>query len=157
MSRPPLPAPPHKGACLCGQVRIALNAQPLAINACHCIDCKKLTGATHLLVLHARREAFEVVGETQTYVKRADSGREVEIVRCAICGVRTHLLPRSAPELVIISAGVLDDPSWCAPTSHIWTEKAEPYVRFTEDAIQLEGKDVQRPLLWAHFEKLYPQ
>jgi hypothetical protein len=88
MTRPPIPAPPHVGGCLCGAVRYRLDARPLAVNACHCHDCKKLTGATNLLMILAMRDAFSHQGAVARYRKRADSGREVDIVRCATCGVR---------------------------------------------------------------------
>ena len=46
-------SPPYHGGCLCGAVRYRLEARPLAINACHCNDCRKLTGAANLLMLMA--------------------------------------------------------------------------------------------------------
>jgi hypothetical protein len=57
--RPPIPNPPYTGGCLCGALRWRLEERPLAINACHCIDCKKLTGATNLLMLVAKRFSFD--------------------------------------------------------------------------------------------------
>ncbi len=40
-ARPPIPKPPYTGGCLCRAVRYELFARPLAVNACHCNDCKK--------------------------------------------------------------------------------------------------------------------
>ena len=56
--RPPIPEPPYRGGCLCGAVRYRFDARPWALNACHCTDCKKLTGATNLLMVLGAREAF---------------------------------------------------------------------------------------------------
>jgi hypothetical protein len=81
MTRPPLPAPPHQGGCLCGAVRYRFDARPWALNACHCMDCKKLTGATNLLMVLGPREAFSFDGPVERYRKRADSGNEIDIVR----------------------------------------------------------------------------
>jgi len=128
----------------------------LAVNACHCTACKKLTGATNLLMIGGHRDAFSYSGEVQRYRQRADSGREIDVVRCAACGVRMWHEPLSAPALVFIAAGTLDDPSWVVPTSHIWVERASPGVVFQDDAIQLKGKDVQRDLLFEAFARLYP-
>ena len=154
--RPPIPDPPHTGGCLCGAVRYRLAARPFAANACHCDACKKLTGATNLLMIAGAREAFSQEGAVQRYRRRADSGRELDVVRCANCGVRMWHEPLSAPAIVFIAAGTLDDPSWVVPASHIWVEKASPGVLFQDDAIKIEGQPTQRELLFDAFARLYP-
>jgi hypothetical protein len=156
MNRPPIPNPPHQGGCLCGAVRYSLDARPLGINACHCDDCHKLSGATNLLMLLAERQKFTHQGATDRYTKRADSGREIDIVRCAKCGVRLWHEPLSAPNLVFIAGGTLDNPDWAIPTSHIWTAKAMPGVVFHDNAILVEGQPTDRETLMKAFAKVYP-
>ena len=104
----PIPAPPHRGGCLCGAVRYRYDAAPIAVVACHCRDCQKLTGATNLLTIYADRTAFvHEQGELARYRKRADSGREADYSRCASCGTRVWHEPHSAPQWVFIAAGTL--------------------------------------------------
>ena len=155
MTRPPIPAPPYHGGCLCGAVRYALSARPLAVNACHCMDCKKLTGATNLLMVLAPRDAFVREGAVERYRKRADSGNEVDIVRCAKCGVRLWHEPLSAPQLVIVAVGTLDDPYWAVPTSHIFTRSVSPGVVIQDDALVLEGGPTDRRALFDAFARIY--
>lgn len=156
MKRPAIPAPPYTGGCLCGDARYRLAARPLAVNACHCDDCKRLSGATNLLMILAAREAFSSEGgPVDRYRKRADSGREIDIVRCARCGVRLWHEPLSAPALVFVVVGTLDDPSWAIPTSHIWVEKASPGVLFQDDAIKVEGQPADRQTLIDAFTRIY--
>jgi len=153
--RPPIPDPPYTGACLCGAVKWRLEERPLAVNACHCMDCKKSTGATNVLMLLARNEAFSSTGETQAYRKRADSGRELDIHRCAKCGTRMFHHNLASKALVFITAGTLDDPSWAVPTSHIWVEKISPGVTMQEDAIKVVGQPADRQVLMDAFAKVY--
>jgi len=154
--RPPVPAPPHRGGCLCGAVRYAFSAWPLAINACHCGDCKKLTGATNLLMILGERDAFRhETGDVARYRKRANSGREIDIVRCVVCGVRLWHEPLSSPEFVFIAAGTLDDSRWVIPTSHIWTRVASPGVIFQRDALVVEGQPDNRQMLFDAFDRVY--
>jgi hypothetical protein len=155
MQRPAIPAPPHTGGCLCGAVRFSLNARPLAVNACHCLDCKKLTGATNLLMVLASREAFSHSGETARYRKRADSGNEIDIVRCAACGVRLWHEPLSAPQLVIVAVGTLDDTSWAIPTSHIFARSASPGIVFQDDALILQNGPTDRQMIFDAFARVY--
>ena len=157
MKRPAIPPPPHAGGCLCGAVRYRLNARPLAVNACHCTDCKKLTGATNLLMILAAREAFaHEGGAVERYRKRAESGREIDIVRCVACGVRMWHEPLAAAHLIFVAAGTLDDSSWAIPTSHIWVEKASPGVVFQDDALIAEGQPADRQALFDAFDRVYP-
>ena len=50
--RPPLPALPLEGGCHCGRARYRVTTRPLAVNACHCGDCKRLAGGPFGLYLH---------------------------------------------------------------------------------------------------------
>jgi hypothetical protein len=128
----------------------------LAVNACHCDDCKKLSGATNLLMVMMERAAFaRDVGDIERYQKRADSGRDVDIIRCANCGVRLWHEPNSAPKYMFIAVGTLDDPSWAIPTSHIWVEKASPGVAFEDDAIKVTGQPADRQTLIDAFARIY--
>jgi hypothetical protein len=140
---------------MCGAVRYQLNARPLAVNACHCNACKKLTGATNLLMLLAMREAFSHEGPVQKYRRRADSGREIDIVRCATCGVRMWHEPLTGPEFVFVAAGTLDDPSWAVPTSHIFTRSVSLGVVIQDDALVLHDGPPDRAILLDAFKRVY--
>jgi hypothetical protein len=137
-------------------VRFAIMARPLGINACHCTDCKKLTGATHLLMILTTAEAFvHQRGDVVRWRKRADSGREIDIVRCVDCGVRLWHEPLANPEYVFVAAGCLDEPSWAEPTSHIWMSRLSPGVLVQDDAFQCEGQPATRQLLFDAFTRLH--
>jgi hypothetical protein len=154
-ARPPIPPPPYTGACLCGAVRYSLKARPLAVNACHCTDCKKTTGATNVIMLIANSDDLSFTGEVQAYRKRADSGRELDIQRCAVCGTRMFHHNMASRALVFIAAGTLDDTSWVVPASHIWVEKISPDVVIQEDAVQVVGQPADRKILMDAFTKIY--
>ncbi|MGE0044201.1 MAG: GFA family protein [Hyphomonadaceae bacterium] len=157
MTRAPLPSPPYAGGCLCGAVRYAYAACPMGLNACHCNDCKRLTGSDYVKMLLGERTHFTSAGETLVHTKRADSGRDVAIHRCAACGTRLWHEPLSAPQWVFICAGTLDDPSWVIPTSHIWIERAGQGVAFEEDAVRVEGQPADRQILYDAFDRAYPR
>ncbi len=155
MTRDPIPAPPYHGGCLCGAVRYTLAERPLALNACHCMDCKKLSGASYIQVFITRTSALSSTGELTRYRKHADSGREIDIARCAKCGVRMWHEPQANPELRFVAAGTLDDPSWIIPTSHIWTRAISPGVVIPDDAYVCEVQPATRQLTADAFTKVY--
>jgi hypothetical protein len=157
-NRPPIPDPPHRGGCLCGAVRYALNAGPMGINACHCDDCRKLTGAANLLMVIGPREAFvHEKGEVTRWRKTADSGRQIDIVRCAQCGTRMWHEPLAAPALIYIAAGTLDHPAWAVPTSHMYVGKAAANIHIEPDAVQIPGQPAERQTLMDAFARAYPK
>ncbi|MEQ1866640.1 MAG: GFA family protein [Micropepsaceae bacterium] len=126
------------------------------MNACHCLDCKKLTGATNLLMVLGERAAFvQERGTVERFRKRADSGKEIDIVRCSVCGVRMWHEPLSAPTLVFVAAGTLDDPCWVVPTSHIWAKRASPGVVFQDDALIVDVGPLNRQDLFDAFQRVY--
>jgi hypothetical protein len=152
--RPPIPDPPYEGGCLCGAVRYRLDARPATMTACHCDACKKMSGATNLLVVTAPRDRFHhLSGDVQRYRRTADSGRQSDVVRCATCGTRLWHEPQSAP-IVTLAAGTLDDPSWVVPASEIWVERASPAAIFHSDAIRFHGQPAREQQV-AAFQTLY--
>jgi hypothetical protein len=156
MRPPPIPPPPHRGGCLCGAVRYAYDAAPVATVACHCRDCQKLSGATNLLTVYAERAAFRhEQGEVLRYRKRADSGREADYVRCARCGTRLWHEPMNAPQWVMIAAGTLDDPAWVVPAAHIWVSRKAPSALIPDGVYTTPMGPADRAELIAAFKTFY--
>jgi hypothetical protein len=79
-------------------------------------------------ILHVPKDTLAVTCGSVRYVFRrtGGSGHTIPIERCTECGTRMWHLPDAAPDLVILCAGTLDDPSWAVPTSHIFVEEAAP-------------------------------
>ena len=119
------------------------------------MDCKKLTGATNLLMILGPSDAFAFEGAVQRYRRRADSGNEIDVVRCANCGVRLWHEPLVAPQLVIFAAGTLDDPSWAVPTSHIFARSISPGIALQDDALVLHDGPTDRSALFDAFKRVY--
>ncbi len=156
IDRPGIPPPPHLGGCLCGAVRYAFDAAPLAIVACHCRDCQKLTGATNLLTIYAESAAFRHErGEIASYRKRGDSGREADYARCARCGTRLWHQPLATPQWIMIAAGTLDVPGWVLPAAHIWTSRAAPSACIPEGVATWDKGPADRAELIAAFKAAY--
>ena len=158
MTRPPMPRLPMEGGCHCGAVRYAVTARPLAVNACHCDDCKRLSGGPFGLYLHVAKAGIEITGGARDrFIRTGGSGNAIPIERCAACGTRMWHLPEVAPDLLILCAGTLDESGWAIPTSHIFIEFAAADAVAAEDAIAVEGFQTTRSALWARFSEIYPE
>jgi hypothetical protein len=115
-----------KGGCLCGAVRYEATAEPLFEGFCHCRDCQRVSGTGHVPVIGVPKPAFSFSGKTTVYaVPGTAGGRHF----CPVCGAQLFGMPGSAPDMVTIYIGSLDDPSVFAPTVAIFTRSRHAWDR----------------------------
>ena len=137
-------------------MRYSVSGIAKAVNACHCDDCKRLSGGPFGLYLHVAMVDIQMgEGARDTFRRTGGSGKGISIERCAACGTRMWHLPDVAPDLVILCAGTLDDSSWAVPTSHIFVEEAAADAAAAEDALVIEGPPASRRALWDWFGDIY--
>ena len=144
-----LPSFPVEGGCQCGAVRYRLTAPPLAVYNCHCRDCQRSSGATHSMSMPVQRSIFEhLSGRLAAYDKPADSGRVVRMLGCAECGTKVWNEPLSAPDLLIVKPGTLDDMSWAVPVGNIWTASRAPWAEIDAALVNFTGQPADRQALY---------
>ena len=120
---------PLTGGCQCGAVRYEIDAEPLTVIACHCTECQRQSASAFGMTVPVPRAALKIVkGKPAHWSRVAESGNEVGAVFCPDCGVRLYHEPvnKAFPN---VKAGTFDDTSWIVPVGHIWTEKAQPWMR----------------------------
>lgn len=125
---------PLSGGCNCGAVRYTLSARPFAVAACHCVNCRRQSGAAFSVNLVVRADAMKVDGDLRTFVDAdTESGQPVERQFCGACGSPIRSVPRASPMIVAVKAGTLDEPDAFPPAMHIWTSSALPWVTIPAD------------------------
>lgn len=130
---------PLAGGCNCGAVRYSLTEAPLAVVACHCENCRRQSGATFSVNLVMKADAIDITGTCRTFDDSAtESGQPVHRDFCATCGSPIRSRPSASPQIEVIKAGTLDDPSPFAPTMHIWTSAKLDWVAIPEGMPQVE-------------------
>src|ERR1700752_2191842 len=56
------------GGCFCGKVRYEISAAPVGSTVCHCVDCRRATGAPFVGWMSVPWSAFRLVaGATKTH------------------------------------------------------------------------------------------
>ena len=136
------------GRCSCGEVRYAVRGEPLATQACHCVDCQRTTGSAFVIHTIVIETDFEISGTTAMGIGPTGSGAGCELHRCVACGVIVWVRYRILPVGVIaIRAGTLDDPNAVRPLAHIFTSQRPSWVVLPDDVpVFDEGTD--RRLIW---------
>ena len=83
------------GHCLCGAVRVTIDAAPEFINDCNCSLCRKAGGAWG----YFSSASVSAIGDTVTFVRRDKKAPGVEVHSCKTCGTTTHwMLTKSFKE-----------------------------------------------------------
>lgn len=124
------------GGCLCGAVRYAVEGEPSAQAVCHCRNCQRQTGSAFSVLVAVPRAALTLNGTPQTFVDQGDSGAAVHRHFCGACGSPIYTELPSAPAVVYLKAGTMDEPRELAPRVHVWCDSAWSWPGVPENAIR---------------------
>jgi hypothetical protein len=148
---------PLMGGCQCGAVRYAIDAEPLAVYACHCTECQTQTGSAFALSMVIKRASLAVVeGEPKEWLRRHDSGRVISCLFCGDCGTRLYHNPHANVAVTILKPGTLDDTTWLDPVGHIWTRSAQGWVEIPDDTENHDAQPVDLSRIIAAWQARQP-
>ena len=115
------------GSCCCGAVRYTLRGPFGSFTHCHCVDCRKSSGAAFASFLGVDRSRFawrqgaeDVAGFT------TETGTRREF--CRRCGSTLTGTVGDEPENIYITAASLDTPLSVRPDYHIFVRSKVPWL-----------------------------
>lgn len=114
---------PVEGACMCGQVKLRVNAAPIITMACHCRGCQKLSASAFSLTAMISAAAFEVIGETQIGALHGANPYHY----CSHCLNWLYTSLTSAP-FVNVRPTMFDVPSWSTPFIESYVTEKLPWA-----------------------------
>ena len=121
---------PIEGGCACGAVRYRLDAAPMFVHCCHCLDCQRQTGSAFVLNALIEADRVELLGQPPVrFEMPTDSGRPHGVYRCAACGTAVWSEYGGLTALRFVRVGTLDDPKALAPDVHIYTRSKQPWLQ----------------------------
>jgi hypothetical protein len=115
------------GGCMCGTVRYECSAAPVFMGNCHCHDCQRASGAAYAALIAVPQSAIKITGNVKYYESIADSGKPIKRAFCPNCGSRLFGLPSVLPDVTVITAASLDDPSIFKPGADFFVASAQPW------------------------------
>ena len=74
------------GRCICGQVKYRIREKPLFTQACHCKDCKIITGSSYVINTSVLDNTLIIEGEVASTELTAGSGATSNAYFCTKCG-----------------------------------------------------------------------
>ncbi|PWY76024.1 DUF636 domain protein [Aspergillus sclerotioniger CBS 115572] len=130
------------GSCFCNNIRIEYTGQLLISGLCHCLDCRKLTGAPYSYNYIVKTSGLKVSGTVKEVAKTSSSDRNYF---CPECGTPVFSRKEGANEdsdgVTIVRAGVFNDAilNERKPQVEIFADMRLEWVRPVEGAEQFGG------------------
>ena len=103
------------GKCLCGAIHFTIAAPPIRTAQCHCEDCRRLTGTGHIAQAFFKTDDVTITGTPAVFENVADSGSHRRRSFCPKCGSTLFSERDTAPGVIGIAVGSLDNTEWFAP------------------------------------------
>ena len=123
------------GGCICGQVKYQIIDKPLFTQACHCKDCKVLTGSSYVVNSSILENTLIVEGEVSSTELKAGSGASYKTYFCTKCGTYVYADYDSAVGRLTVRTKTLDNSEKFPPQVHIFTKDKDPWLNLSEDVI----------------------
>jgi hypothetical protein len=115
-----------EGGCHCRRVRYRVSGEPARAGLCHCVDCRRHSGAPVVGWGVFRQEQLEATGELVTYQSSEHGRRQF----CPRCGTGLFYLNDVIfPGLVDVQLATLDEPDAFQPIEQIQTAEQIGWMR----------------------------
>jgi hypothetical protein len=112
------------GRCHCGALSFAAEVDPKHVLACHCTECRTLSGGPLRAAVTVPVDAFSVRGALKGCVKIADSDNRRAQYFCPECGTNFYAAEPDRPTWVSIRRGCVEPRAQLAPVAQIWLRSA---------------------------------
>lgn len=118
-----------EGGCLCGRVRYRAVGSPFNLTNCHCIICRRASGAAFVSWASFRSSGFTFVNCEPAGFK---SSPKAVRTFCPNCGTPlTFQLLKKLDEIDVTICS-LDNPEALAPKDHTWTIRRLSWVKLAD-------------------------
>ena len=125
----------HKGSCLCGAVTFETTGPLRASIACHCTQCRKVSGH-YWSATSVPKEALSITRADG--LKWYRSSPDAQRGFCSQCGATLFWKPEDEPRMSIAS-GVFDGPTGITTAKHIYCADKGDYYEIAPEAEQHPG------------------
>jgi hypothetical protein len=127
----------YSGSCLCREVRYEFDAEPRACVACHCSNCRKVTGSAFAIWALVPMSAFRWLSghELITEFRSSDHGQRFF---CRRCGSTLGNLSSERPNLMHLACGTLDRAPNVRIMMHVYAASKAPWFELDDGAPQFD-------------------
>jgi hypothetical protein len=117
------------GGCLCGAVLYEASGRPYNITHCHCVDCRRSSGAAFVTWASFRRGEFRFTKGEPRVLSWADRLRSF----CAACGTPLTFMATPQANEVDVTVCSFDHPDAVSPADHTWIDDRLPWIHLADE------------------------
>lgn len=115
-------------SCVCGQLQIQVQGEPVGVGVCHCLSCQQRTGSV-FAALAAFRAPFRMTGQATEFIRVGDQGSQSRFRFCPVCGSTVFHTEEGNVEYVNVAVGALADPNFPPPQDSVYDCRRHPWVQ----------------------------
>jgi hypothetical protein len=134
----------REAACHCGQLRLQVEGDPLAVSICNCLACQRRTGSAFGMQAGFKAGQVEISGRFNDFSRISDEADRKEAVFhfCPDCGSQVFYTEPDDADLIVVSIGSFADPTFPPPTVSGYDSRRHPWVGLPESVAR------HAPELW---------
>jgi hypothetical protein len=134
----------REAACHCGQLRLQVEGDPLAVSICNCLACQRRTGSAFGMQAGFKAQQVDVTGRFNDFSRISDEADRKEAVFhfCPDCGSQVFYTEPDDADLIVVSIGSFADPTFPPPTVSGYDSRRHPWVGLPESVAR------HAPELW---------
>lgn len=117
------------GGCLCGAIRYRIDGNSRRTTNCHCLHCRRASGAAFVTWVEFRSSEFTVVSGVPT---RYESRPQVTRQFCGRCGSQLTYQHADEPDTIDVTACSMDSADGVSPDDHVWCDRMLPWVKISD-------------------------
>jgi hypothetical protein len=110
-------------SCGCGSLTALAVGDPLRNSVCHCLDCKRRTGAAFSWNATWMADKVETDGPYDSWERSSDDGFWARHHFCPRCGITVFYEIERRPGMISIPVGAFADPDFPGPTIEVYEER----------------------------------
>ena len=126
--------------CMCGQLSVTCEGEPVRISMCHCLECQKRPGSPFGVQARFRREQVTVEGKATEFERVGDEGNCITLRFCPRCGSTVYWSLSGFPDVIAVAIGNFADPTFPAPCFSVYERRRHKWVVVPQGA-ELEHLD----------------
>jgi hypothetical protein len=131
----------HTGSCRCGAVQFAVSAEPFHVSYCHCMDCRKASGAPVSAFVGFPSDQVAIEGDTLAAFQNGPVKRSF----CNRCGTPIAYVDDRLENQTYFTLGAMDSPASYKPTHHSHVRSQLAYLHMPDGLPRHPGTSVPRP------------
>ena len=118
-----------EGGCFCGDVRYRVEGSPRRVTHCHCLHCRRTSGAVFLTWAEFDAAQFRF---TKGRPGLCESRPGVTRQFCTGCGTQLTFQDAENADAMDVTVASLDDPGVMKAEDHVWCDRMMPWLEMND-------------------------